>query len=49
LGEELDLIRRGLDPPRGADLAFLSDRHLAEVDVDVQRDVSHLLLLVVVW
>ena len=38
-------LRRGLDPPRRADLAVLGDRHLAEVEVDVQSDRSHLLLL----
>jgi hypothetical protein len=35
LGEELDRLRLGLDPPRGADLSLLRDRHLAELEVDV--------------
>jgi len=45
LGEELELLGLGGDPPRRADLTLLGDRHLAEVDVDVQGDVSHPLLL----
>ena len=36
-GEELDLLRRSLDPPRGADLAFLCDCHLAELEVVAAR------------
>jgi hypothetical protein len=34
-GEQLDLLRLRLDPPPGADLAFLRDRHLAELEMDV--------------
>ena len=49
LSEELDLIRPGLDPARRADPSFLCDRHLAELEVDVQTDCSHLLLLSVAW
>jgi hypothetical protein len=44
-GEELDLLGLGLDPPRGADLSILCDRHLAELEVDVESDCSHFLLL----
>jgi hypothetical protein len=45
LGKQLEPLGGGLDPPRGANLTSLGDRHLAEVDVDVQGDASHLLLL----
>ncbi len=43
--EQLQLLGLGRDPPRRTDLTRLRDRHLAEIDVHVQRDVSHLLLL----
>ena len=45
LGKELELFGLRRDPPRGADLAFLRDRHLAELEMNVQSDRSHLLLL----
>jgi hypothetical protein len=44
-GEGLDPLRLGLDPPRRADLAALRDRHLAELEVNVESDCAHLLLL----
>jgi hypothetical protein len=46
---ELDLLRLRLDSPSGANLPFLPDRHLAELEVDVQPDRSHLLLLPFAW
>jgi hypothetical protein len=45
LGEELELLGLGRDPPRRLDLTPFGDRHLTEIDVDVQGDVSHLPLL----
>jgi hypothetical protein len=33
--EQLDLLGPGLDPARGADLSSFSDRHLAELEVDI--------------
>src|SRR5215211_618539 len=45
LGKELELFGLRRDPPRGADLAFLRDRHLAKLEMNVQSDRSHLLLL----
>jgi hypothetical protein len=44
-GEQLELLGGGRDPRRRADLASLADRDLAEVAVDVQTDISHLILL----
>jgi hypothetical protein len=44
-GEELNLLRLGFDPPSRADLALLRDRHPTELEVDVQSNRSHLLLL----
>ena len=44
-GEELDLLRPGRDPSRRAELSSVGDRHLAELEVDVQSDCPHLLLL----
>jgi hypothetical protein len=38
-------LRPRLDPPRGADLSSLADRHLAELEVHVQPNRSHYLLL----
>jgi hypothetical protein len=45
LCEQLELLRGGLDPRGRANLASLADRDLAEVAVDVQADLSHLILL----
>jgi len=44
-GKQLDLLWLGLDPPGGADLASFGDRHLAELEVDIEPDCSHFLLL----
>jgi hypothetical protein len=41
LSEQLELLRPGRDPSRGANLSTLRDRHRAEVDANVQGDLSH--------
>ncbi len=41
LSEQLDLLRLGLDPPRGTNLPLLNDRYLTEIQVHIQPDRSH--------
>lgn len=41
LGEQLELVGLGLDPPRGANRAALCDRDLAEIAMYIQRDCAH--------
>jgi hypothetical protein len=48
LREQLELVGLGLDAPGRPQSALSDDRHLAKIAVDVQRDRSHLVLLVVV-
>ena len=51
-GEQLQALRRRVDPTRGAHLAVLRDRDLTEIAVYVQpdrpTDRSHLVLLLVI-
>jgi hypothetical protein len=37
-GEQLNLLRLGVDPPSGANLTILNDRDLTEIQVHIQRD-----------
>ena len=48
LREQLKLLRCRLDPPGRAHLAFLADRDLAEIAVDIKPDRSHLTALLTV-
>lgn len=41
LGEQLEHLGLGLDPPGVTDHAALCDRDLAEVAMDIQRDCAH--------
>ena len=44
-GEQLDLLRLGLDPASRTNLAILHDRDLAEIPVHIQPHRSHRSLL----
>lgn len=49
LHKQLELLRLGLNPPRGTDFSILRDRHLAELEMDVQPNSPRLLLLPFAW